>query len=49
MEDEETKKESEKAEVSEEKQEERLNRVRTIVVFGINPHMSYDTLFHKWC
>ena len=34
--------------ISEEKKEEKLSRVRTIVVFGINPHMSYDTLFQKW-
>lgn len=34
--------------ISEEKKEEKLGRVRTIVVFGINPYMSYDTLFQKW-
>lgn len=41
-------KETEKPVISEEKKEEKLSRVRTIVVFGINPHMSYDTLFQKW-
>ena len=33
--------------ISEEKKEEKLSRVRTIVVFGITPHMSYETLFQK--